>query len=376
METLLFYLIRSTAISGLLLGFYWIALRNRKAHGYNRVFLLMTLAASLVLPLVRLPWLKWQAPGRPLSGWVVAGGAHAGGGAELPVMTIVFMTAGVVSLLLLGVLLFRVMLLYRLRRRHVGMPVEGCYLIEVEDRRAPFSFLSNLFWQAGAAMEDPVHRKIFDHELAHIRGRHTYDNLFSQALAAVCWMNPFYWLIRRELIMVHEFIADAASVPDGDGEAFARMLLQAYDDGRYLDPTHRFFHSPIKRRLVMLKSNSRPSRFVKAMALPVLLAVMALACSKDQGTPAAKDQILQMKFSSFKLNLLKDSVKLRFAEGAIKQVYFVAQKGGKDSFRIDLKEERSTIVPDGGRMVNVQFMPKTGQDNEVLAPPQIEPDKQ
>lgn len=375
METLLFYLIRSTAISGLLLGFYWIALRNRKAHGYNRVFLLMTLAASLVLPLVRLPWLKWQAPGRPLSGWVVAGGAHTGGGAGLSAMTIVVMAAGVVSLILAGVLLFRVMLVIRLRRRHVGVPVEGCYLIEVEDRRAPFSFLNNLFWQSGAGIEDPVHRKIFDHELAHIRGRHTYDNLFSQTLAAVCWMNPFYWLIRRELMMIHEFIADAASVPDGDGDAFARMLLQAYDDGRYLDPTHRFFHSPIKRRLVMLNSNNRPSRFVKAMALPVLLAVMALACSKEQGAQPAQAQV-ELKYKKLDLNLLKDSMRVQMAGGEIKKIYFLPHKMEKDSVRLDFKGGISTIVPDGGRMVNLQFAPKTGQEIEILEPPRIEPDKQ
>ena len=375
METLLFYLIRSTVISGLLLGYYCLALRNRKAHGYNRVFLLMTLAASMLLPLVRVPWLNWKGVDRPLPGLDVESGARAATDAGLPVMIIVLMAAGVVSLLLLGALAYRISMLIRLRRKYAGVRVEGCYLIEVEDRRAPFSFLNNLFWQAGAAIEDPVHRKIFDHEMAHIRGRHTYDNLLAQALAAICWMNPFFWLIRRELMMVHEFIADGVSVPDGDSEAFARMLLQAYDDGRYLDPIQRFFHSPIKRRLVMLNSNNRPSRFVKAMALPVLLAAMALACSKEQGAPNAQGQIVQLKFKPLKLDLLKDSIRVQVA-GEIKKVYFANAKGGKDSVRIDAKNLRlTTIVPDG-RTIEVQGIPKTGHDREILAPPTIQPDKE
>jgi hypothetical protein len=114
-------------------------------------------------------------------------------------------------------------------------------------------------------------------------------------------VNPFNWLIRRELQMVHEFIADDASISMGDTETFARMLLQAYDDGRYLDPSHHFFHSPIKRRLLMISSSKPPSRLRKALALPVLLAAMALACSKEQGAPAAatkqlpKDIVVQLK---------------------------------------------------------------------------------
>jgi hypothetical protein len=143
--------------------------------------------------------------------------------------------------------------------------------------------------------------------LAHIRGGHTYDNLFAQTLAAVLWMNPFYWLIRRELQMVHEFIADEASIATGDTETFARMLLQAYDDGRYLDPSHHFFHSPIQRRLLMISSSKPPSRLRMALTLPVLLAVVALACTKEQSAPAAKTKQLPADMVVH-LKILKDSL--------------------------------------------------------------------
>jgi hypothetical protein len=71
--------------------------------------------------------------------------------------------------------------------------------------------------------------------------------------------------------MIHEFIADSACVADGDTESFATMLLHAYDEGRYLDPSHSFFHSPIKRRLVMITSSNRSFRHLlrKALVLPL-----------------------------------------------------------------------------------------------------------
>ncbi|HEV3411597.1 MAG TPA: M56 family metallopeptidase [Puia sp.] len=282
MDTLVSYLIRSAAVSGLMLGYYHLALRNRKSHLFNRAWLLTSLLASLILPLIHIKWLTWNTTSRPMTVLITGMGAHPAAAKAFSVLAVAAGVCAAVSAVLLVILGLRILRVYRLRRGHETQRIEGCLLIEVQDRRAPFSFLKNLFWQEGADIHDPVQRKILDHELAHIRGGHTYDNLFAQSLAAVFWMNPFYWLIRRELQMVHEFIADDASIASGDLETFARMLLQAYDGGRYLDPSHSFYFSPIKRRLHMINSSKSPSRWRMAMALPVLLAVMALACSKEQ----------------------------------------------------------------------------------------------
>ncbi|HEV2355413.1 MAG TPA: M56 family metallopeptidase, partial [Puia sp.] len=200
--------------------------------------------------------------------------------------------------------------------------------------RAPFSFFSNLFWQQGADVDDPVHRRILDHELSHIRGRHTYDTLFAQLVAAVFWINPFYWLIRRELAMVHEFIADEASLAAGDSEGFAQMLLQAYDDGRYLDPSHRFFHSPIKRRLTMITTNRRSARWGMLLALPALMAVMTLSCSKEDAASAQKTPPLPppppAQGQVFKVKLLKDSLYRQIkadVDRRVMNVYYVTVVG-------------------------------------------------
>ena len=323
METLVSYLIRSAVVSGLMLGYYLAVLRNRRLHSFNRVWLLTALLASLVLPLIHVDFLTWHTAARqPLEGLITVIGAPAAA-KTFPVLIVAMLACGAVSMVLLAILGFRIVFVYRLKRRHRRQSLEGCWLIEVRDRRAPFSFLDNLFWQEGADIHDPVHRKILDHELAHIRGGHTYDNLFAQALAAVFWMNPFNWLIRRELQMVHEFIADDASVASGDTETFARMLLRAYDDGRYLDPSHHFFHSPIKRRLLMISSSKSSSRLRKALALPVLLAVMALACSKEQSAPAQqtkhfpKDIVVQRKMrkdSVFRVRIMGTLTALKYGQ--------------------------------------------------------------
>src|SRR5258707_1892821 len=56
MERLIAYLLQMVLVSGMLTAYYWVTLRNRKLHGYNRFYLLGILVLSLVLPLVRIGW--------------------------------------------------------------------------------------------------------------------------------------------------------------------------------------------------------------------------------------------------------------------------------------------------------------------------------
>ncbi len=127
-------------------------------------------------------------------------------------------------------------------------------------------------------MHDDNGAKIFAHELAHINERHSYDNLCAQVICCIFWMNPFYWLIQKELDVVHEFIADSKSIYEGDAESFAEMLLGSHNDGRYLGPSHSFFNSSIKRRLIMITTskNTRYSYLRRLFALPVAVAVLVM----------------------------------------------------------------------------------------------------
>jgi hypothetical protein len=364
METLISYLIRSILISGLMLGYYLAVFRNRKLHSFNRVWLLTALMAGLALPLIPMKWLTWHTAARPFV--VLVGGTdpHPTAVGAFPVMAVAVAVCISVSLLLLAILGFRIIRVYRLKRGHQTQRIEGCLLIEVLDRRAPFSFLKYLFWQEGANIQDPYNRKVLDHELAHIRGGHTYDNLFAQTLAAIFWMNPFYWLIRGELQMVHEFIADDASIASGDTETFAQMLLRAYDDGRYLDPSHNFFHSPIKRRLLMISSSKTPSTLRAALALPALLAMIAIACSKEQSTPAQQTKQLNKDIVILG-KIRKDSV-FRLKAQTLK-IAWITKDGkngrgvvrfGADSVRekiqLDYLEQPVTIV---GKIVDDKVPP-------------------
>jgi hypothetical protein len=320
MEQVILYIIRSVLVSGVLTAYYLVALRNRKLHDYNRFYLLTVLVVSLVLPLVRINWSPFSGLGGSelgrlggFAGHAGSGGGTAGAPAAGRVLAGFGFFAGGVSLVLLVVWMSRVLQVYRLKSRQSVSRMGGYDLIETDDPRAPFSFLNNLFWRRGADPHEPVNKKMLDHELAHIVGRHSWDGLFAQLLACLFWMNPFFWVIRRELSVVHEFIADAATGMEGDGEGFARMLLQSMNEGRFLAvhegqllaPVHGFFQSPIKRRLMMMCNNKRSglSLVRKALVLPVLVTLTILvSCSKVQA-PDALDATDMAKLNKEKLDM-------------------------------------------------------------------------
>ena len=74
---------------------------------------------------------------------------------------------------------------------------------------SPFSFGPWTFIHPDG-MDEQTLREVLIHEQAHVRGWHTLDILFSQVVCILFWWNPAAWLMRREVRMNLEFIADKA----------------------------------------------------------------------------------------------------------------------------------------------------------------------
>jgi hypothetical protein len=276
------HFLKAFIASGILYTYYLLALRNKKFNFYNRWYLLMSVIISLLIPFVNFSWYQIESEQntplviffKTLNSSPVTKKAAIHFTPEL----IIFCSITIVSALLLIFLFSRIIWIYRIKRVGNITRMQGFDLIETNVKQAPFSFLHNLFWKYGMSMTDDIGTKIFKHELSHIRQRHSFDKLFAQIVLCIFWINPFYWIIQKELDSIHEFIADAASIEKGDTESFALMLLQAHDEGRYLSPSNSFFNSSIKRRLIMIASSKRTSfsYIRRILALPVAVSLVIL----------------------------------------------------------------------------------------------------
>ncbi len=294
MSAIAAYMVKSILLSGILYFYYQLFLKNKSFHSFNRFYLLAVFVISTIGPLISIELERVKIDSSPLYSFLEkTGPTVAPPGNVFSTMYFWILTGSfIISLYFLVAIALKIRWIYRVKRASRITKSDGFTFIETYVQQAPFSFFNNLFWKQGLSLSDPNGERIFRHELTHIKQKHTYDRLFSQLLSGIFWINPFYWLLQKELITVHEFIADDVAVGDGDAAAFAGMLLYSHNSGSYLSPSHHFFNSQIKRRLKMVNSSKTTpyASLRKLFVFPVALAVtFALSLdSEAQTTPVSQ----------------------------------------------------------------------------------------
>jgi hypothetical protein len=299
MQPVLVYLLKMLLCSAVLLGYYWVALRNERFHQWNRFYLLSAFVLSVVIPFFNIPLLRPEEPTAMVAfvgalpwnqAMVAKPAAFSWGWKETGMMV-----AALVSLLLLLHLLISVVRIVLMYKRNTPTYFNEVSVVITEERSAPFSFFRWLFWRSDIDPDTENGQRMLQHELTHISERHSADKLFVELLLIVGWMNPFFWLMRRELYAIHEFLADQKAIARHDGAAFAAMILQATQTTPYA-LSNPFFSSHLKRRLQMITNSHNPkysylrriSGLVLMMATAALLVVSidnAYAQDKKKKTP-------------------------------------------------------------------------------------------
>lgn len=137
---------------------------------------------------------------------------------------------------------------------------------------------------------------IINHELSHIAHRHNIDLMMANIIQAAMWFNPAIWLLRKELILLHEFQADCGVLQKGiDTKKYQFLLISRVAALDRLQPVVNYFGgSQLGKRITMMKKRSSKVSKLKLLALLPLLGagVMALANTVHYSTqPATEPQI-------------------------------------------------------------------------------------
>ena len=168
-----------------------------------------------------------------------------------------------------------------------GQKIEhnGYTLVVTDDERlAPFSWMRYVvISRRDYGSDSPA---IVTHELKHIACHHWVDLLIAQAVCIVNWFNPAAWLMRDELMLVHEYQADMAVIDRGhDAQEYQMLLIKKAVGARFPSLANSLNHSKLKKRITMMyKAKSGAGRKWKALAMvPVLALALGLT-----GVPVVK----------------------------------------------------------------------------------------
>ena len=246
--------------SAILYGYYRTALYNERFHQWNRFYILAAFIFSIVVPFISLPVVadSEDTTVTKIIGGLPWNAIRSTNNIHVTWQQVALVLFAVTSLLLILKLILgmlRILHIYKIGTIHFQQNIQ---LIITAVKDAPFSFFNWLFWREDIDPATENGKRILEHELAHIQQHHSMDKLFTSVVLCIFWINPFFWLFRKELYMIHEFLADKKAINNQDGAAFAHMILQAIplNQPNSIALSNPFFSSKIKRRLFMITTSN------------------------------------------------------------------------------------------------------------------------
>ena len=300
----------STALTIFYVLYKWL-LSHDTLHRFNRIVILVLLAATTLFPFVA-PFLHLRLGTAAsemsvqLRELVVSPDRSAHFQAEYPQVSLIealtpftAMQEGamlMLSLAVTAVLLF--VLFYRmegLRQQCHGAYetlADGTRLVLHDNNYAPFSWMRYVVCSRSDYAKNG--QIILAHEREHLRLHHSWDLLLVQVCCAVQWFNPAAWLMKHELQAVHEYEADEAMLRAGcNAQEYQMRLIETALGARFSSIANNFTNVSTKKRILMMmkKSTSPWARLKVLMFIPVAAAVVfAVSCTQNPKTAASSHQ--------------------------------------------------------------------------------------
>lgn len=288
---MILYLLKSVACLLVLLLVHRVIFQREAIYRFNRIYLLAAVLASFFIPLMEIEVVQEVVPSpqgvsqemipsqdfqvevfpEPVSSETVAEVSYE----EKPInWNLIFWAVyGVITLVLLIRFIRNINLLIDKIHRNVRLQYRGETLVLLNEQSLPFSFLSYIFVSKDYFVSGQLTDTIFAHEQAHVRGKHSWDNLLIEGLLVIFWFHPGLYLARQAIKLNHEFIADEAALEITPLDQYKSFLLAMMlpDQNPGLASSLNF--SLTKKRFEMMKRKTANStKWVKMLSVAPILA--------------------------------------------------------------------------------------------------------
>ena len=287
MTELVLYLVKSGVCLALLYFVYKYSLSGETLFRLNRAVILSIVLLSIILPVWTITIFKEIIAPVGLNQNVIVADSSTpiiqnqqiSQNDWFSVIQIIAICVYIIGALsLLGKNIYGIFQIYRIMRNSYqeANSVEKLYISNKQI--IPFSWFNNII----ISDEDYRSNKeiIIDHEKAHIQLKHNYDLLFINTVAIFQWFNPIFWLLRKELITIHEYQADSCVLKNGiDARKYQYLLISKGTQQSFSIPVvnHLCSGNFQKRIKMMLKKRSSPNKAIKALLiLPMIAAAVAV----------------------------------------------------------------------------------------------------
>ena len=198
------------------------------------------------------------------------------------------------SILLSGSLFFafrliaQVVSIVRIRRRCREEVISGYKILSASHEITPFSFFKWIIVNTKAHSEEEL-RQILIHESTHVRQWHSVDVLLGELLSVFFWWNPTVWLLKREIAINLEYLADNDVLQHGvSSREYQYHLLKLTYHEPAVPPSNHFNVSQLKQRITMMNKTKSPAlklaKYLTVIPLVLLLMTLNSCLNKEKQT--------------------------------------------------------------------------------------------
>ena len=307
MAEIIIYLAESSVLLALFYALYWLILSRETFFTVSRFYLIGTLAASILLPLVSLDVIPqtiatverpieeiskfrmsyyeklamWEFEATRENSVLNSDDTIRMSSPDRTFEIISFIALFIYATGVLSIFFRNVWTMRLIRSLISHSPKEvsnGMTIVKIQQPIAPFSFFRYVFVHQ-AVVDTPEFSQILAHEKTHIEQRHSIDLVFAQFMAAFLWFNPLVWQLIKSLKTIHEYIADKRIIASGYSLVeYQTLLLKQLISNNSLGLVHNFNLSFIKKRITMMKNKRSgwPGKVKVALAIAGTMIVSAV----------------------------------------------------------------------------------------------------
>jgi len=275
------YLIKVSVSLAIFYGLYMLCLRTDTFFRLRRGYFLFAIFFSLLFPvfILEIP-VKEEMPAQMPAYWLSQIDAVAEAGQQVPtinIWSIVLIILGIISLLYAVRFIIQLYSVVRLRINNESEIHPTCRIIKMKDKNAsPFSFFKWIFIDPDTRTERDM-AEIIAHEQVHVNQYHSIDVLLSEILCVCFWWNPFVWLLKKEIKINLEYLADEGVLKAGfNSKEYQYILLQTTNKNTGIPLINNFNVSQLKKRIIMMNKNKtsigKAAKYL--LAIPVVFALL------------------------------------------------------------------------------------------------------
>jgi len=264
MEQFFLYSIEAGVCISVFYIIYYLFLSSDTAYARNRIYLLLAITLSLILPLLSLPQLfnfGGTGAGTALSQISIpqvdqealSGSLEKAGISTLRVLSLIYFFG--IILYSLKVISGIIRLLSLIRRSNISDRVVRFDGLDISG----FSAAGLVF--INKKLSGDSMKKVLLHESIHNSKLHFLDALILEILTVFQWMNPFIYMVRYSLRAVHEYQTDREIIKEsGEMKNYQQILLnEVFGSNKFALVSCFSTSSLIKKRFIMMtkKETSR-----------------------------------------------------------------------------------------------------------------------